>query len=77
MTWNYRILRRFTPKGEEFFAIHEVYYHEDGTPHSCSEGEIAVGGGSLLELRSDLECMNKALTQPVIDYQYFLDREKK
>jgi hypothetical protein len=35
------------------------------------------GGSDIDELRRDLEAMNKALTQPVIDYQYFLDREKK
>ena len=32
MTWNYRVIKRTYPDGTEIFAIHEVYYNEDGEP---------------------------------------------
>lgn len=33
MSWSYRILRH--PDGS--VALHEVYFHEDGQPHSYAE----------------------------------------
>ena len=31
MTWDHRVIRRKYENGEEYFAIHEVYYNKDGT----------------------------------------------
>ena len=37
MTWNYRIMRHRQEQAE-WFAIHEVYYNEQGTPVSVTQG---------------------------------------
>lgn len=32
--WNYRIMRHCQEKGADTFALHEVYYDDDGKPKS-------------------------------------------
>jgi len=71
MTWNYRVLRRVSASSEAYFAIHEVYYREDGTPHSCSMDSISAVGASQEELAADFALMAKALSLPHIEYSYF------
>jgi hypothetical protein len=45
MTWNYRIMKRTCPEtGETYYALNEVFYHEDGSLMAYSERDDIVGG---------------------------------
>lgn len=67
MSWNYRVVKR-KRMGEEWYAIHEVYYDAQGTPETATELAIDPGGNTLDELRSELEHMLKAVSEPVLNY---------
>lgn len=71
--WNHRVVRRIV-NGEEWLAIHEVFYDKKGRPHSVTEDGIEPGGNNMEELRSDLERMAKALDHPILDYDKFTDK---
>ena len=68
-TWNYRLMkisyRLPDGKREDRFAIHEVYYDDDGTPESYTENPVAPQGVDLEEFRRDFENFSKtALAEP-------------
>jgi hypothetical protein len=76
-TWNYRVIRY--KNGD--LGIHEVYYNDEGIPVSCTENAVGVYGDGVYadgieDMSKTLEHMRKALAQPIIDFQYFTDREK-
>lgn len=81
--WNYRVLKRTLERpgnlGNEIeFGFYEVYYEDDGTPHSCSaEPASPYGGDSLEELQSDLNNMSIALNKPVLNYEDFVSKAEK
>ena len=63
MTWNYRILVRTStrPGGEDYFAVHEVFYDYDGDiPNSWTAEPVDFGGDTVDEVR-------KALAQALDD----------
>lgn len=66
MTWNYRIVKQVYPRNEESFDVSEVYYDENGVPHSFAPGKQVLSGDSL----EDLEWVNteiqKAFQKPVL-----------
>lgn len=64
MTWNYRVIRH--GETEDFYAVHEVYYDKDGTPHSWSTNPKGAGGSTPEELTAELDRMRVALTKPVL-----------
>jgi len=69
--WNNRVVRRTWRKGEVGeevgYAIHEAYYGlDDGV--SITIDPIAPYGETLEELRETLQCMLRALDNPVLDY---------
>ena len=66
-TWNYRVIRR-TERGETSFAIHEVYYDDQGAPRAFSERRIAPVGETFDELKGDLALMQEAFARPLLDY---------
>jgi len=70
MSWNYRLIRQ-EHAGEESFAIHEVYYTEEGVPHSVTAEPVAVSGDTTEEVTHTLIYMLKALTEPTLDYSIF------
>jgi hypothetical protein len=74
MTWNYRVLRTII-NGEETFAIHEVYYDKNGNPDSCTKRASEPFGENLKELRSDMDRMLEAFSQPVLEYSMFCSKE--
>ena len=65
--WNYRVVRR-ERSGVAWFAIHEVYYGDDGQPALCSQEPTAPGGENVVELLRDVELMHLALDKPVLEY---------
>jgi hypothetical protein len=68
MTWDYRVLSTPGPNGygKRWYAIHEVYYRDDGTIDSWTEKSIEAAGGTPEELREDLEWMLRAFAKPVL-----------
>ena len=75
MSWNHRIVRSVNrhpaignePAFEElFFAVHEVYYNEDGSIHNWTERSVGPCGNSIEELLSELEMFREAADQPIL-----------
>ena len=66
MAWNYRII-----KNTQFstYAIHEVYYKEDGSIEGSTESPVYVLGETIDELRADIGYMQDAFTKPVLVYR--------
>lgn len=77
MTWNHRVVQRPDRYGNPGYAIHEVYYDDEGTPHSCTTDSISPYGETPEDLAAELQRMLKACSLPVIDYSVFEEREKK
>lgn len=74
MTWNYRIVRHHNG-GDIWFAIHEVYYEEDGKPKMVSTSPVAPHGENLDDLQKDLEMQKAACKLPILDYTLFNRRD--
>lgn len=75
MTWNYRVIHS-VEQGEDWYAIHEVYYDAEGTPKDMTVEPVAVGGGTLDELREDIDRYQVALERPVLEAAAFREEEK-
>lgn len=70
MTWNCRVMVRTDKQtGEKIYAIHEVYYDQDGNPESCTENPVSPMGETVDELRGDLSHYQEALAKPVLRYE--------
>ena len=70
MSWNYRILEQEF-NGEITFAIHEVYYSDNGKPRACSEHPTYPMGKTMEELKNDLAMYGEAMKKDVLDYSNF------
>jgi hypothetical protein len=68
MTWNYRIVRHVNPSGEEWYAIHEVYYEETKVV-TVTEEPICPRCETFEDLREAYELIRHAFDLPPIDYQ--------
>lgn len=70
MSFNHRVIKTEYIKDDEViahnYAIHEVFYADDGTIESWTENPVAPTGETLGELRSDIERFKSALDKPVI-----------
>lgn len=67
MYWNYRVVRKKELTCTTF-AIHEVYYDDNGHPTAVTENPIPIIGDSFEELSSDAAFHTEALILPVLDY---------
>lgn len=65
-TWNYRVMRH-KHKGEVGYAIHEVFYKEDGYVAGWSADAVDPYGDTVVELAEVLQMMMRATTEPVLD----------
>ena len=74
MTWNYRIVKTDFSGAVEF-AIHEVYYDENGEPDGATQNPSWPAGETWEEFQADLNNYNMAMLQPVLDYDMFLEQE--
>lgn len=63
-TWNYRVMRN-----GDLFAIHEVYYDENGKVEGYTQNPVCPSGESLEELKGDIEYYLEALNKPVLEYK--------
>lgn len=69
MGWNHRVIKvvdKAMGVDEEWYAIHEVYYNEDGMFAGCAERPSTACGESIKEIRTVLEQMLGALDKPII-----------
>ena len=62
-TRNYRVILK---NGQ--YAIHEVYYDEQGEPWTCTEDPVCPEGGTLDDFRAEMEHYQHALELPVLEY---------
>jgi len=71
VSWNYRIIKHIDKDGDEYFAIHEVYYDEAGNPNGVTEDEVGIHGTNMEELKDDLKYHRNAFRKPVLNYEDF------
>lgn len=65
MHWNYRVM--FFDGEEPYYAIHEVYYNEDGTPEGYAQSSAdIVWEGQVEAGLEELRVMQVAFTKPVL-----------
>jgi hypothetical protein len=62
MSWNYRVVR-----GAQGLSIFDVYYDAAGKPVSTHVAPTYVCGESIDELKSQIELMRAALSEPILD----------
>jgi hypothetical protein len=68
VSWNYRVMRFLDPLTKEpCLAIHEVYYHEDGTRRAYTVDAVGVVGDTPEELGEVLDRMRRALGEPILE----------
>ena len=78
MTWNYRIVKTTFDNHETRYAIHEVYYDDDGNATAHSVEPVCPSGDTLKELRADFDNYRKAMDAPVLtghDFSFRLPKE--
>jgi hypothetical protein len=78
MTWNNRIIRH---KGEikDWYAVHEVYYNDDGSPALITEEPIDITGETVKELVSSLIFMLRDVCKyrhNILNFEDFDNEEK-
>lgn len=67
MGWNYRVLEKIdTKRNTSYYEVCEVYYDEEGTPHSWTETHNLLVGSDLEDLRWAYEKINEAFNKPVL-----------
>ena len=49
------------------YAIHEVYYDEEGESWTCTEDPVCPEGGTLEALREEMGHYQRALEHPVLE----------
>ena len=49
------------------YAIHEVFYDEEGEPWTCSEEPVCPAGDTFAALREEMEHCQRALEWPVLE----------
>lgn len=59
--WNHRVIEK-----DGYYAIHEVYYNDNGNVEGRTKNAVTVGGESIEDLRTVLEQMLGALDKAVI-----------
>lgn len=67
ITWNYRVIHKIE-NGEHTYAIHEVYYNENGEPWNVTVNSTAPLGETLQELLDDLEHYIDAINRPILEF---------
>jgi hypothetical protein len=70
MTCHDRVVRT-TDGDEEWFAIDEVFYDDNGRPETRTEEPAHPAGETLEGLAEDLTYYQAALSQPVLDDTVF------
>ncbi len=65
--WNYRIIKKTDKETDSrFYRIHEVFYSDDHSIESWTEGPVNPFGESLAGLREDVNYFLSAFRKPVL-----------
>ena len=64
MGWNYRVMQ----KGDQF-AIHEVFYHEDGSIKGFTEDPVFPRAEGVEQLAEELKRYALALEESALPYE--------
>lgn len=80
MHWNYRVVKKNVYMGKTIssevqFGIYEAYYNDKDEPTMITTDNIAPYGETVEELKDDLTHMMLALEKPVLDWEYFKNKE--
>lgn len=79
MSWNYRVLKHrekhphyeknkgVFPEFVEYFAVHEVYYHDDKLGYT--KEPISLSSEDMEGLEWQIEKIREALKKPILDYE--------
>ena len=66
MSWNYRVIK--TTEGDcAYYAIHEVYYDDDGQPDGSTVEPVFVSGESVEDIRQMLAQMLRDVDRPALE----------
>lgn len=74
-SFNYRVMRHTRPNGDEF-AIHEVFYDDNGQVNGWTENALSVFCLSLEDLKLELDRYNLAIEKPVLDFRLYSKSEE-
>ena len=66
VSWNYRALKR-TINGETVYAIHEVYYDDEGKPNGWTAEPSWPQGETAEELAADFDAYQMARRRPMLE----------
>ena len=62
-TWNYRLV-----KHDDYYAVHEVYYGNDGQPTSMTSTAVDFGGETKEEVIAALSmALNDVMERPIFE----------
>ncbi len=67
MTWNYRVTQERVDDDTYVFGIREVYYNDAGEIQTWTKDTMDPHGEDLEELQIDLNYMQAAMLQPVLE----------
>lgn len=67
--WNYRVILK-----DDEYAIHEVYYDDQGEPEACTVDPVGPVGDTLADLVKDMDHYLRALKRPVLEYEDFANK---
>jgi len=74
MSWDYRVVRkRCEQTGDEFYAIHEVFFDEEDRPWGCTIEPVLPIGESLHELTGDMVMFITAILEANQDNELVID----
>jgi hypothetical protein len=63
-SWNYRVVQR-----DDEFAIHEVFYADDGAVEGMTSDPVFPRGDTLDDLREEIEHYRAAFDKPTLTYR--------
>lgn len=67
--WNHRVVRRtFEGYDEVRYGIHEAYYDDNGLIWAITKDAVEVDAEDMDGLKQKLEWMQKALENPILEY---------
>lgn len=71
MSFNYRVLEFHGILDEPWFAVHEVFYTDDGVPYAYADKAAVISGDTVEELQTLVDRLNRALSEPVLKSEIF------
>ena len=64
--WDYRVVRQ-TKDGDEWLAVQEVYYDDDGETPTAHTIDLEITGDNIADLRKTLQRMLWCLDKEIVD----------